>query len=199
MISSNLRTVNRRIMNDLIDYFSASQWQAESKQKTCHLTLIHPSEAQLHFILRQNRLQACSCYELDGYRLTSVMTSQERKALTTMVTCSLSRSSAAITRDIDRRLVIPYLRNFSEYKERYYRYIQKEKLVLSLTKELAKIVKTTPYSTDPYAFSQLVNSSDRQLYLSCNTSYSQGGAAELKLTGLSFAQTRQILELLSRE
>ena len=101
----------------LVPYFP--EWKVECGENGYYLKLVHPTEAQLIFRIKGNRLLIRASYFLNGISFFPYLSIQERRQLKDQISCSRSRPVELIAKDIHRRLLPEYLETFARCKERY--------------------------------------------------------------------------------
>ena len=100
----------------LVPYFP--KWKVECSENGYYLKLVHPTEAQLIFRIRGDRLWIRASYFLNGISLFPYVTCQERRKLKDQISCSRSRTAQSIAKDVRSRLLPEYLEN-ARCQERY--------------------------------------------------------------------------------
>ena len=107
-------------INDLtvfVPYFP--EWKVECDENGYYLKLVHPTEAQLIFRIKGDRLLIRASYFLNGISLFPYATVQERRKLKDQISCSRWRTAQSIAKDAHRRLLPEYLDTFARCQKRY--------------------------------------------------------------------------------
>ncbi|MCA1991057.1 MAG: hypothetical protein LDL41_03285 [Coleofasciculus sp. S288] len=115
------------------------------------------------------------------------------------ISVSASKTSKAIARDIQRRLLPQYLDWYAQAKSEGEQNYKLDQEVKATAQKLANIVGVTPWTSNPYVFSKSSGANAGDYFLKGRATSYLGGTVELELKYLTPEQAFRVLEALIDE